>query len=231
MVGWEKVMPMFHWKPFLPAVSTQVSQLILLPQREKGWPRAKPPGCLQLCSARRGLQVILNVKWKFILEIVCFFKDAVKVKQTDLLFSTPFDAIADFARRTTGGGGRSRRDDSRDRDLRFVLYASLPLNLNSARSSVVMHLPNRILGDFFWVIWSLLCSFSLFWAKQFWVPLYLVEHSDFCLELSWISWISWTTSRHEMSVPNDVVGSVIGKRGSKINEIRQIRFRRFKTFK
>ena len=27
-----------------------------------------------------------------------------------------------------------------------------------------------------------------------------------------------------MSVPNDVVGSVIGKRGSKINEIRQIRF-------
>merc|ERR1719376_1994435 len=28
--------------------------------------------------------------------------------------------------------------------------------------------------------------------------------------------------RHEMSVPNDVVGSVIGKRGSKINEIRQI---------
>ena len=30
-------------------------------------------------------------------------------------------------------------------------------------------------------------------------------------------------SRHEMSVPNDVVGSVIGKRGSKINEIRQIR--------
>ena len=31
-------------------------------------------------------------------------------------------------------------------------------------------------------------------------------------------------SRHEMSVPNDVVGSVIGKRGSKINEIRQIRY-------
>jgi len=60
-------------------------------------------------------------------------------------YSTPFDAIADFARRTTGGGGRSRRDDSRERDL-----------------------------------------------------------------------------RHEMSVPNDVVGSVIGKRGSKINEIRQI---------
>ena len=29
--------------------------------------------------------------------------------------------------------------------------------------------------------------------------------------------------RHEMSVPNDVIGSVIGKRGSKINEIRQIR--------
>merc|ERR1719402_2095353 len=28
--------------------------------------------------------------------------------------------------------------------------------------------------------------------------------------------------RYEMSVPNDVVGSVIGKRGSKINEIRQI---------
>ena len=27
-----------------------------------------------------------------------------------------------------------------------------------------------------------------------------------------------------MSVPNDVVGSVIGKRGSKINEIRQIRW-------
>ena len=27
-----------------------------------------------------------------------------------------------------------------------------------------------------------------------------------------------------MSVPNDVVGSVIGKRGSKINEIRQIRY-------
>jgi len=61
-------------------------------------------------------------------------------------YSSPFDAIADFARRSTGGGGgRSRRDDSRDRDL-----------------------------------------------------------------------------RHEMSVPNDVVGSVIGKRGSKINEIRQI---------
>ena len=81
--------------------------------------------------------------------LVCLLKDAVKVKQTNLLFSTPFDAIADFARRTTGGGGRSRRDDSRDRDLRFVLYASLPLNLNSARSSVVMHLPNRILWDFF----------------------------------------------------------------------------------
>jgi len=28
--------------------------------------------------------------------------------------------------------------------------------------------------------------------------------------------------RYEMSVPNDVVGAVIGKRGSKINEIRQI---------
>merc|ERR1719347_2374633 len=28
--------------------------------------------------------------------------------------------------------------------------------------------------------------------------------------------------RHEMSVPNEVVGAVIGKRGSKINEIRQI---------
>ena len=28
--------------------------------------------------------------------------------------------------------------------------------------------------------------------------------------------------RHEMSVPNDVVGAVIGKRGAKINEIRQI---------
>ena len=36
-----------------------------------------------------------------------------------LLLSSPFDAIADFARRSTGGGGgRSRRDDSRDRDLR-----------------------------------------------------------------------------------------------------------------
>ena len=35
-------------------------------------------------------------------------------------------------------------------------------------------------------------------------------------------------SRHEMSVPNDVVGSVIGKRGSKINEIRQIRYLRAK---
>ena len=35
-----------------------------------------------------------------------------------------------------------------------------------------------------------------------------------------------------MSVPNDVVGSVIGKRGSKINEIRQIRFgKKFKTCK
>ena len=31
-----------------------------------------------------------------------------------------------------------------------------------------------------------------------------------------------------MSVPNDVVGSVIGKRGSKINEIRQIRYLRAK---
>ena len=142
MVGWDKVMPMFHWKPFLPAVSTQLSQLVSLPQREKGWPRAKPPGCLQLCSARRGLQVILNVNWKFILKIfLCFFKDAVEVKQTNLLFSTPFDAIADFARRTTGGGGRSRRDDSRDRDLRFFSYASLPLNLHFARSSVVMHVP------------------------------------------------------------------------------------------
>jgi len=55
---------------------------------------------------------------------------------------SPFDAIADFARRNTGG---RRRDDSRDREL-----------------------------------------------------------------------------RHEMSVPNDVVGAVIGKRGAKINEIRQI---------
>ena len=44
-----------------------------------------------------------------------------KFLRTDEFFSTPFDAIADFARRTTGGGGgRSRRDDSRDRDLRFT---------------------------------------------------------------------------------------------------------------
>jgi len=56
---------------------------------------------------------------------------------------SPFDAIADFARRNAGGA--RRRDDSREREL-----------------------------------------------------------------------------RHEMSVPNDVVGAVIGKRGSKINEIRQI---------
>ena len=34
-----------------------------------------------------------------------------------------------------------------------------------------------------------------------------------------------------MSVPNDVVGSVIGKRGSKINEIRQIRFESFEDVK
>ena len=38
-------------------------------------------------------------------------------------------------------------------------------------------------------------------------------------------------TRHEMSVPNDVVGSVIGKRGSKINEIRQIRFESFEDVK
>ena len=87
----------------------------------------------------------------------CFFKDAVKVKQTNLLFSTPFDAIADFARRTTGGGGRSRRDDSRDRDLRFVLYASLLLDLHFAQSSVVMicHCAQQD-------SWALLCSFYLF---------------------------------------------------------------------
>jgi len=59
-------------------------------------------------------------------------------------YSNSFEAIADFARRQRGGGGRSR-DDSRDRE-----------------------------------------------------------------------------QRYEMSVPNDVVGAVIGKRGAKINEIRQI---------
>ena len=42
--------------------------------------------------------------------------------------------------------------------------------------------------------------------------------------LSFITLNTESKSRHEMSVPNDVVGSVIGKRGSKINEIRQIRY-------
>ena len=46
--------------------------------------------------------------------------------------------------------------------------------------------------------------------------------------LSFITLNTESKSRHEMSVPNDVVGSVIGKRGSKINEIRQIRYLRAK---
>ena len=97
-----------------------------------------------------------------------------------LLLSSPFDAIADFARRSTGGGGgRSRRDDSRDRDLRSDISF-----LNKMNKNVGVH-----------------------------------ENSIILITLN-----TEPKSRHEMSVPNDVVGSVIGKRGSKINEIRQIRY-------
>ena len=55
------------------------------------------------------------LSWKF-----CVISQGCNTTKK-MLFSTPFDAIADFARRTTGGGGRSRRDDSRDRDLRFLV--------------------------------------------------------------------------------------------------------------
>ena len=101
-----------------------------------------------------------------------------------VLLSSPFDAIADFARRSTGGGGgRSRRDDSRDRDLRSDISF-----LNKMNKNVGVH-----------------------------------ENSIILITLN-----TEPKSRHEMSVPNDVVGSVIGKRGSKINEIRQIRYLRAK---
>ena len=68
--------------------------------------------------------------------------------QPQLLFSTPFDAIADFARRTTGGGGRSRRDDSRERDLRFLPFNwLLLLHCRSTLEWRIFQLDNSKLGS------------------------------------------------------------------------------------
>ncbi|KAG7244804.1 hypothetical protein INR49_029823, partial [Caranx melampygus] len=56
-------------------------------------------------------------------------------------------------------------------------------------------------------------------SMQHFINSFAEEHD--CVESPWID-ASAQTSSHEMTIPNDLIGCIIGRQGAKINEIRQM---------